>query len=141
MRDAERANREQLMMPLVTAAPWIALTMGVVALVVICSMGWRAWRMYSRVHMTSSAAAQLLGVHRDRLDDTLVITNEGSGVLADDAELLAASVAALRSDIDQLGWLLEQIPIERARLRRELLDMLLPTGAARTGDEDADSHA
>lgn len=108
-------------------APWLALAVGTIALAVAGIGGWRIWRTYRRVRQTRTAAVALIDVHRARLDAAIDLAGRGAGGLADGGEQLASSIADLRSDVDHLRWMLTRVPDARARLRREILDTVLPT--------------
>ena len=116
-------------MELTELAPWIALAAGVVSTIASGVFAWRAWRVYTSVEQTRQAAVALVDVHRDRLEDAIVRAGDHAGALADGGEDLAEAIAGLRGDVDHLRWLLTRIPEERARLKRELLDLVLPTDA------------
>ena len=110
-----------------TAAPWIALACAVLAIALVAWFAWRTWQAWKRVHLTQQAAVALLDVHRDRLDEAIARANEQVGVIADDGEDLAEALSELRADAVHLQWMLRRIPESRDRLRRELLDLVLPT--------------
>lgn len=116
------------------SAPWIALAAGVLAIAIIAIAGWRMWKHWTRVNLTQQASVALLDVHRDRLDATIAQINDRMGTLADDGEDLAESLAELRADARHLRWMLGRVPAEQDRLRRELLELVLPT---RSGSRDA----
>lgn len=114
---------------LVDAAPWVALGAVALALVVSGWQGWRAWQAWQRTNRTRQAATALLDVHQERLDEAVRRAEAQMGALSQGGEALAESLAGLRADVTQLRWLLGQVPEQRERLRRELIDTLLPTGA------------
>ncbi|MCB0877598.1 MAG: hypothetical protein KDC46_01265 [Thermoleophilia bacterium] len=123
---------------LLDAAGWIALGCGIGALLVLAYMGWRTRQDWRRVRLTQQAAVALVDVHADRVLASIDEANERVGRVADDGEQLAESLAQLRGDVSRLKWLLEQVPQERARLKRAIGDLLLPTDdTRRKGDDDA----
>ena len=110
-----------------TDLPWIVLVIAVLAGGCSAYMAMSTKRDWDRLQLTQRAAVALLDVHRDRLDAAAARASALTGELADDGEELAAAIAELRADADHLGWMLSRIPDERERLRRELLDLVLPT--------------
>ncbi len=116
---------------LASAAPWIVLATGIFAIVVVGLTGWQAWRRWKRVSATQEAAVALLDVHRERLEAAIDQANERVGVIADGGEELAESLSELRADALHLRWMLGRVPAERERLRRELVELVLPTRGGR----------
>lgn len=112
------------------AAPWIALATFAGFVAATAWLGWRAWRSFTSVRDVNAVAMQLLDVHQQRLDATITEAGRRAGGLADEGEELANLISELRADVTQLRWLLDRIPEERARLRRELLETVLPTAKA-----------
>ncbi|MBC7460426.1 MAG: hypothetical protein H7287_03600, partial [Thermoleophilia bacterium] len=82
---------------------------------------------YRHLERTREPATALLDVHAERLMELTDTTRVHASTLGADGERVAASVAALQADVSHLRWLLDRIPEERARLRRMIIDILLPT--------------
>ena len=114
-------------------APWVAVGCALAAVVIVAWFAWRTWQAWRRVRLTQQAAVALLDVHRDRLDDAIARVNERVGVIAEGGEEFAASLAELRAGAEHLQWVLRQVPESRDELRRELLDLVLPTRERRDG--------
>lgn len=123
-----------------------AIVCGVAAAV---GCGWLAvgtWRTWRRVDGTREAATVLVDLHRDRLDATLVTLSHTMAGTAERGAGLATGLGALRDDVITLRWLLGRIPWERARLRAEVIDLVLPIGLVRDdagtrADEDSSHEA
>jgi hypothetical protein len=113
---------------LITAAPWIALATGVLAIALLVVAGLRTWRTWRRARVTQEAAAALMDVHMSTLDESIRQLDGHAGAFADDGERLAEALAELRADVAHLRWMLGRIPAERERLVRELYELVLPTG-------------
>lgn len=116
-------------MSIVTASA-LALLAAVAASLLVVGMAVRAWRAWRAVRRAQRAAVALLDVHLARFDQAAVTGDLHAGVIADRGELLAGELAQLRADAAHLRWLGSRIRQERARLNRELLDLLLPTSDA-----------
>lgn len=113
-------------MTLVDLAPWTALGAAIVAALIVVITGTSAWRQLRRTAATRAAASSLMDAHLSRLDAAVEHARAGSTRTDAGTQRLRASLAALQQDVALLRWLLQQIPEQRARLRRELLDLVLP---------------
>lgn len=116
-------------------APWVALVAFLMALAAVGWLAYGAWRAWERVELTSSVASELLATHGERLDASAASASDQMGVLADGGELLASEIAELRRDVGHLRWMLRQVPEAKDRLRRNVLDLLLPTRDAQPTDD------
>lgn len=99
---------------------------GIAALAVILALVYaiRAWR---RTRRTMRAGRALLDVHLAALDSRAQAASSLTGPIADRGETLAATAASLQTSVRELRILLNAIPTERTRLRRRILDVVLPT--------------
>lgn len=112
---------------LVDLAPWIALGAGVALLLVLAWSGLRAWRAWTRTRDTKDAATALVDLHVDRVEQTLDRITAHAAETGECGAELGAAVDELRAEVDHLRWLVGRIPAGRDQLRRELLDLVLPT--------------
>ncbi|MCW2972088.1 MAG: hypothetical protein JWN72_361 [Thermoleophilia bacterium] len=108
----------------------IAMVAGAVAALLVAVFGLRAWRRYRSLERTQRAAQALIDVHARRFDTTLVTAGSHVARLGEHAGELTESITQLRADGEHLAWMLGTIPEQRDRLRRELLDIVLPTRRA-----------
>ncbi|MCW2955307.1 MAG: hypothetical protein JWO69_176 [Thermoleophilia bacterium] len=115
---------------------WIAVLAGALAAGLVAWAGVGAWRAFQRVRLTHDAALALLDVHQAKLDATIAAVSDNTGKLADTGEELGEALAELRRDATHLKWVLGRIPEAQGDLRRELIDLLLPTGARKDDDDD-----
>ena len=106
---------------------WIALGVGVgavVAVAIIAVSVMRQWRVTAR---TRDAASALVDAHRAQLETTMDAIAEQAANVGEHGAELAGSVEQLRADIDHMTWLFGRIPEARDTLRTTLLDIVLPT--------------
>lgn len=80
----------------------------------------RTWR-------SVRAAQALVGVHLGSVYDRLDVTAERAEATAATSERVGRAGADLARSASDLRLLLDAVPRERARLRRVVLDTLLPT--------------
>lgn len=111
------------------APMWIAIVLGVVAVVVAAWTTFGAVRAWRDARLTFDAAGALLDAHQAKLDATIHATGDRAGQLADDGEELSTALAELSADTRHLRGMLARIPEASDALRREFLDLLLPTKA------------
>lgn len=119
---------------LLDVAPWTALVVAVIALVVVAWTGCAAWHRWRELRVVRRAAAALVDVHAERLDASVQQASQATGRLADGGDQLAEALAELRADVTHLRWLGSRVGDERERLLRELADALLP--GKRAGRDD-----
>jgi hypothetical protein len=122
-------------------AGWIALAAAAVAVVLLAVFGTIAWRAYARFSRTQEAAEALIDVHTARLEATVVTAGSQMARVTDHGAELTESIADLRANGEHLVWMLRKVPEERDRLKRELLEIILPSGAAADDDDDDRDHA
>lgn len=77
------------------------------------------------------AAEALADVHMQSLNGRIASVEAAAQLPARRAEDLQAQIASLQRSVAEASYLLGLIPRERARLRRRLADILLPTERAR----------
>jgi hypothetical protein len=112
---------------LVDHAGTIALACALLSAVAAGIGAWFAWREWRRVSTTHAAAMALLDVHVARLETSIDEASAGADRFAQDGEQLADSLAELRANTSHLRWIIDRVPTERARLLRELGNLVLPT--------------
>lgn len=105
----------------------IAFAIGIVALALCGVMTARVIGHWRRLSVTRSAATALLAAHATRLDDTAAALGERAATVGESAAVVADATVELRADTRHLIWMFEQIPQARTRLRRALLNLVLPT--------------
>lgn len=112
---------------------WIAVSLGVVAVTVAAWTTFGALRAWRDVRLTMDAAGALLDAHQAKLDATIHATGTRAGELADHGEELTSALAELSADTRHMRDMLARIPDASDELRREVLDLLLPTKARDDG--------
>jgi hypothetical protein len=123
-------------LPDLSPAAWCAFGAGIAALVLVAYAGWRTWQAWTRLSFTREAASALVELHQARLDTSLMTASDHIGTMADGGEQLADALGELRADATHLAWMLKRVPEERARLREELLELVLPSRATGTSGDD-----
>ncbi|MCW2950544.1 MAG: hypothetical protein JWN41_1557 [Thermoleophilia bacterium] len=111
-------------------AGMVAAAAGVLATTVVAWFGIRAWQSWRSFRRTKFAADALLDAHRDHLDATVVTAASSVARVGGHGGELADALVELHESQKHLTWMLRKVPDERDRLRRELLDIVLPTAAS-----------
>jgi hypothetical protein len=113
--------------PLQQAAPWLALGTGIAATLVLVVLLVGAVRRGMTVMRALDATSHLFDAHLTALDVHAEAMSATSTRAAGRSEQLAEAVGRLGTSVRALMFLLRSIPDERERLRRAVLDALLPT--------------
>jgi hypothetical protein len=107
--------------------PAVVIGAVAVALLLVLVAGWRTWRAWQHLWLTVDAAESLVGVHLDALDERTRAATDAVARLASGSERAAEAWVGAIAGVRELGVLRSAIADDRARLRRELLDLVLPT--------------
>lgn len=105
----------------------IALTCAIVSATLIIAMAIQAVRAGMRTWRTARAGQALLDVHLAALEERAETAIAKTLPVAERSDDLSDAASQLSDSVRDLRCLLTSVPRERARTRRRILDVLLPT--------------
>ena len=115
------------LLPASFSAAQLALVALMAAVVVVVAAAVFLTRISLRSRKTAHAAEALAGTHLDALDSRVNRALANLDPISDHSADLAESLESLQQAVQGLRTLVTSVPRERARFKRRLLDVLLPT--------------